>query len=296
MAPFRSGFVVLAGRPNAGKSTLLNALLKFKLSIVSPKPQTTRHKILGILNLPDCQVCLLDTPGLLTSPNDGLRKAILKAARGALRSDADAVVLVADPVPPDEEFPREIAALAGANVPVVVAINRVDTSPPQLEAAEAAWQEVLKPRAILRISALRGDGVAALLETIKELLPEGEPYYDREELSDRHERFFVAEIIREVIFQLYSEEVPHSCAVVIDSFTEKTGRPDQISASVFVERDSQKGILIGSDGRMIRDLRARSAAATQKFLGRPAEIEIQVKVRKGWRKDPQALKDFGYLF
>ncbi|MBI4677761.1 MAG: GTPase Era [Elusimicrobia bacterium] len=292
---FKSGFVVLAGRPNAGKSTLLNALLKSKLSIVSSKPQTTRHKILGILNGPDFQICFLDTPGLLSEAKDGLRQALVKTARGAIRSDTDAVVLLVEPVLPDPRFTQEFDSLRGRGLPLVVAVNKVDVSPAGLDAVEAAWREALKPQAVVLISALRGAGVEKLLDTLKGLLPEGEPYYDREHLSDRYERFFVSEIIREKIFELYEEEVPHAAAVQIELFREAKGRPDEVMASVFVERDSQKGILIGKDGRMIRKLHERSTAAAEEFLGRPVRLDIRVKVRKDWRKDPRSLKEFGYL-
>ncbi|MFA6319116.1 MAG: GTPase Era [Elusimicrobiota bacterium] len=297
---FRSGFVVLAGRPNAGKSTLLNALLGSKLSIVSPKPQTTRHKILGIVNGPDFQICLLDTPGLLVGAQDGLRQTLLKTARGAIRSDADAVVLIVEPQAPDAEFIAELSALRSPDIPLVVAINKTDLGTKGLDAVEAAWagasagSAALSPKAVVRISALTGAGVPALLETIKGLLPEGEPYYDRGQLSDRYERFFVSEIIREKIFELFEEEVPHAAAVQIESFSESKGRPDEIMATVFVERDTQKGILIGKAGRMIRELRERSTAAIEPFLGRRVRLELTIKVRKDWRKDPRSIKEFGY--
>ncbi|MBI5881997.1 MAG: GTPase Era [Elusimicrobia bacterium] len=292
---FRSGFVVLAGRPNAGKSTLLNALLGSKLSIVSAKPQTTRHKILGILNGPDFQICFLDTPGLLVGPKDDLRQTLLRIARGALRSDADAVVLLAEPQAPDPEFVSELSALKSPDIPLIVAVNKADQKPLGLDEVEAAWTAALSPKAVVRISALKGTGVPALLETIKGLLPEGEPYYERGQLSDRYERFFVSEIIREKIFELFEEEVPHACAVQIEQFREAKGRPDEIMATVFVERDSQKGILIGKAGRMIRELRERSANSAEAFLGRKVRLEITIKVRKDWRKDPRSLKEFGYL-
>ncbi|MBI5623929.1 MAG: GTPase Era [Elusimicrobia bacterium] len=292
---FKSGFAVLAGRPNAGKSTLLNALLGSKLSIVSAKPQTTRHKILGILNGPDFQICLLDTPGLLVGPQDDLRKTLLKTARNALRSDADAVVLLVDPAAPDPDFVSELSALKNPEIPLIVAVNKSDLKASGLADVEAAWAKALSPKAVLSVSALKGNGIPALLEAVKALMPEGEPFYDRDNLSDRYERFFVSEIIREKIFELFEEEVPHACAVQIELFREAKGRPDEIMASVFVERDSQKGILIGKAGRMIRELSERSTRAVEAFLGRRVRLELQIKVRKDWRRDPRSLKEFGYF-
>ncbi len=292
-APFRAGFVTLAGRPNVGKSTLLNAFLKSKLSIVSPKPQTTRHKILGILNGPDYQLCFLDTPGLLTQPQDPLQKSLLQAARSALRSDADVIVLLVDQ-PPQAEGLREIAALLNPNVPVVLVVNKIDLNPPKLDETEAAWREGLKPCAVHRVSAKAGAGVDGLLRDIIGRLPAAEAFYPRNQLSDRWERFYAAEIIREQIFELFQEEIPHACAVVIEVFRETKGEPDEVFATVFAERESQKGILIGKQGQMIRALTQRSEQSLETFLGRPVRLELRIKVRQNWRKDPRALKEFGY--
>ena len=294
--PFKSGFVALLGRPNAGKSTLLNALLKTKLSIVSPKPQTTRHKILGILDGEGYQVCFMDTPGLIAKPKDRLQDAITRTARHAAQGDADLIVVLAEPGAPEPEHLAELRALAGAGCPVILALNKCDlpAKPEQAAAAAQAYQEVLKPAAVVSLSALKGTGVAELLKEIVSRLPEGPAYYEKGQLSDRWERFFAAEIIREQVFELYSEELPHAVAVMIEQFREGSG-PDQVAATLYVERDGQKGLILGKRGDALRELVKRSTAALENFLSRRVELEVWVKVRKDWRKDPRSLKEFGYI-
>ncbi len=293
--PFKSGFVALLGRPNAGKSTLINALLGRKLSIISAKPQTTRHKVLGLLNGKGFQACLLDTPGWLDKAKDALQGALLLSARIAARDDADVLVLVAEPhLPPPAEL-ESLRRLLPPGKPLLLALNKIDlfTDPALLESVKAAYAAALSPVGIHAISALMMQGVAELQAAIVGLLPPSPAYYGAESLSDRWERFFACELVREAAFGLYREEVPHACAVEIDEFKDAPGR-STIRAIVYVETPGQKGIVIGPGGRTVRELTERSRQAIAGFLGRKVELELKVKVRSGWRKDPSALKAFGY--
>lgn len=293
-AVHRAGFVALAGRPNAGKSTLLNALLKFKLSIVSPKPQTTRHRVMGILEGEDFQACLLDTPGLIDAPSDHLQKALRTETTRALRDDSDFIVYLVDATDADPNKIGETHLRDG--VPVILVLNKCDRpeAAKRLDAIEAAYAAATKAVKTFRISALKGEGVDALRAEIASRLPESEPFYEKGQLSDRWERFFASEIVREQVFDLYHDEIPHATAVVVDAFREIPGRPDEVFATLYVERDGQKGILIGKGGKDLNRLRERSQAMLEKFLGREATLEIWIKVRKDWRKDPRSLQEFGY--
>lgn len=293
--PFKAGFAAILGLPNAGKSTLINALLRSKLSIVSPKPQTTRENILGILNGPGYQLCLLDTPGLLAKAKNGLQKSLLRSVSAAVQKDADIMIWVAFPFPPSAQDRESIMRLQFSGVPLILALNKIDAaSPKEIAASEKAHIELLKPASVCRISAKDYKGISELLAEIVKRLPDSPAYYGEDQLSDRWERFFAAEIVRENIFALFEEEIPHACAVKIESFKEKKGKPDEIEASIFVEKESQKPILIGKNGRKIRELRERSESALAAFLGRSARLELRVSVRKNWRQDAGALKDFGY--
>ncbi|MHB2025665.1 MAG: GTPase Era [Elusimicrobiota bacterium] len=295
-SPFRSGFAAILGRPNAGKSTLMNAVLGTKLSIVSSKPQTTRDKILGILNGPYYQIAFLDTPGLISSPKDPLQRTLRQRAEIAAREDADAAVLLVDSTPPSAGILEDLERIRRPNIPLILALNKIDLNPPVeiQDVALAAYKNALHPLISMRISARTGEGIADLIKEIILLMPESPPLYGKDQLSDRWERFFAAEIIREQVFLLFGDEIPHAIAVVIDEFKEKPKQPDRIRALLFVERESQKGIVIGKKGAALRNLEARSRQAVEKFLGRPAELELWVKVRKNWRTDPRALREFGY--
>ncbi len=293
--PFKSGFVSILGRPNAGKSTLLNRLLGSKLCIVSPKPQTTRHKILGILNGPGHQICFLDTPGLLEKISDPLQQTLVRAARQAARQDADALILLVEPEIPDARTLEELAPLVKSGPPIILAVNKADRAKPAaVEAALTAWKAALTPAVALGISALKGTDVPRLLQEILNILPEGPAYYEAGRLSDRWERFFAAELVREQVFELFDDEIPHCVAVQIDSFSEKSGRDDQVEATLYAEREQQKAILIGKNGSAIRALQARAQSSLKDFLSRPVKLTLRVKVRKNWRRDPGALKEFGY--
>jgi GTP-binding protein Era len=295
MAEHKAGYAALIGRPNAGKSSIVNALLHFPLSIVSPVPQTTRHKVLGILNGDGFQLCLLDTPGWLDEAQDDLQRALIRVARRAVREDADIMLVVVEPGKPDPKDLEALKAAVSGPTPVVLAVNKADAAEgAAIDAAVRAWVDTLRPKACQVVSARTGKGIQALLDTLLSLLPESPPYFGPDQLSDRWERFFAAEIVRQTIFQCYQKELPHACAVEIEEFKELAGRPDRISATIYVERDGQKGILIGSGGRGMHKLRALSLKALETFLGRKAELELWVKVRKNWRRDPQAVKGFGY--
>lgn len=293
----RAGFVSILGLPNAGKSTLLNALLKRRLSGVSPKPQTTRHRILGILNTEDAQAVFVDTPGWLDKAGDLLQEALRAESKRAAREDADLAILVVDPFKPKAADLSGMARLVPKGRPLLLAVNKSDLArgSDQLAGVAAAWSAAVKPAAVFELSALKGGGgLDALRAAVLERLPESPPFYDKDQLSDRWERFFASEFIREQIFALYSAEVPHACAVVIEEYKESPRR-DLVWATVHVERESQKGILIGKNGEMLRKLTERAQAAIASFTGREAVLEVWVKVRKDWRKDPRALKEFGYV-
>ncbi|MDE2039423.1 MAG: GTPase Era [Elusimicrobia bacterium] len=294
-APFKAGFVVLLGRPNAGKSTLMNALLGTKLSIVSPHPQTTRHKILGILERPGAQICFLDTPGLLAQPGDPLQSALRRAAAASAREDPDILLLLVEPKAPDAGAMEELAALAKGQHAVILAVNKMDLpgAAAAADAVEKAYAEAVKPAAVARVSALKKLGLEALLADIEARLPQSPPFYEQGRLSDRWERFFAGELIREQLFSLYSDEIPHATAVAVEQFIEG-GPADVVRAILYVERDGQKGIILGKGGAALRKLSERSRAAISDFTGRPTELDLWVKVRKNWRRDPRSLREFGY--
>jgi GTP-binding protein Era len=293
-APHRAGFVALLGRPNAGKSTLLNALLGQKLSIVSPKPQTTRHKLLGIINGNDYQLCLLDTPGWLDEAQDGLQKTLIQMARSAARDDADVIVLVVEPTPPAAADLESLRSSLRGDKPLVLVVNKCDLrEAPAIEAAKTGWA-ALNPVKVHAVSAMKATGVAALRADLIALLPESPAFYDKTQASDRWERFFATEFIRETIFENLHEEVPHACAVEIERYKERPGKPDEINATIYVERAGQKPILLGKKGAMIRTLTEESRRKIEAFTGRKADLEIWIKIRANWRKDAGALRELGY--
>lgn len=292
----RAGFVSILGLPNAGKSTLLNAFLGRRLSGVSPKPQTTRHRILGILNAPDTQAVFVDTPGWLEKAGDPLQEALRVQSKRAAREDADIAILVVEPFKPSAADVTAMARLVPKNCPLFLAVNKADLlkGQDQLDAVVAAWASEVRATEVFTVSALKGMDVDVLRQAVLKALPESPPFYDKDQLSDRWERFFASEFIREQLFTLYSAEIPHACAVVIEEYKE-TPRRDLVWATVHVERESQKGILIGKNGEALKKLTERAQAAIEQFTGRKAVLEVWVKVRKDWRKDPRSLKEFGYL-
>jgi GTP-binding protein Era len=288
---FRSGYVVICGYPNAGKSTLLNALLDSHLAIVTPKPQTTRRRTLGILTRAGVQIIFIDTPGIL-EPRYALQGAMMRQVEQSL-GDADLLLYVVDVRRP-RLAPGVLAA--ARQKPLIVAVNKGDLlrhaeeGLPAIETLRAEAPEA----AFVAISALRGAGLAALLAEITARLPRGPAFYPADQITEHPERFFVAELIREAAFGRFQEEVPYSVEVELTDFREQPGRKDLIAATVWVESESQKGILIGKGGRAIRGLGQDARRAIEAFLERPVFLELRVKVQPHWRRDARALRRFGY--
>jgi GTP-binding protein Era len=291
---FKCGYVALIGVPNVGKSTLLNRLVGDKLAITSPKPQTTRQRLLGIVNLPQAQVLFLDTPGIL-DPKGALNTALVQAALTAL-SEADVVIWLVEPRPPAAADRILLPHLKQMARPLIVVINKIDTVPkPQLLPLITAYHELFPASPIIPVSALLGEGMAELTAEIVKLLPVSPPLYPPDQETDSSERFLVAELIRERVLHHAKEEVPHAVAVQVEEFDE-TRRPQlvKIRAVIFVERDSQKGIVIGKQGRMLKTIGAEARAEIEPLLGAKVFLELWVKVWKNWRKDPKALRMLGY--
>ncbi len=291
---FRCGYVALVGEPNAGKSTLMNHLVDSRLAIVSPKPQTTRRRTLGIVSGDGYQIVLLDTPGIL-QPHYPLQAAMMKTVNEVL-GDADvACVLIDAPQlkPGAIAFPVELRRFEG---PRIAALNKIDRMRPK-QLLIPLLQEIAQAdlfKEVVPISALTGDGVDQLLQVLVQALPEGPPFYPPDQLTEQPERFFVGELVREQIMVRYSEEVPYAVEVEVDEFTERAGAKDFIGVILYVEQDSQKGILIGRGGRAIKDLGAAARAAIEEFLGREVFLELRVKVSPKWRRDEAALRRLGY--
>ena len=293
----KAGFVSIIGKPNVGKSTLMNVLVGERLSIITPKAQTTRHRILGIVNEEDYQIVFSDTPGVI-KPKYSLQESMMSFVNGSL-ADADLLLFVNDiNEKHDEEDVME--KILSRNIPTIVLINKIDQASQDLvEEKIAYWQEKLNPIAIYAISALHKHNVDGLLERILETLPVHPPYYDKEEYTDRSERFFVSEMIREKIFTNYQKEIPYSTEVVVKSFKEeemKNGKGEmiRIAAEIIVERDSQKNILIGTAGSMLKKVGTEARLEIEKFLDKKVFLEMHVKVIPDWRSKKNYLKSFGY--
>ena len=307
---FRCGYVAIVGEPNVGKSTLMNALLGQKLSIVTKKPQTTRHKILGILSTASFQAVFLDTPGIII-PRYALQEAMMESARSAI-DDADVVLSMIDATRPgtgrDSTEDATLARLKEAGKPVYLVLNKVDlVDKNALLPMIGTYAEKLSFKEVFPISALKQDGTGPLMEALARELPEHPPLYPTDIVSEQNERFFVSEIIREKIFLRCQEEVPYSTTVDIVEFKER--EPEDapaggaahvrqpkwfISADIYVERDSQKGILIGKRGAMLKEIGALARRDVEKFLNHPVFLELRVKVREGWRDDATWLERLGY--
>jgi GTP-binding protein Era len=290
---FKCGYIALMGFPNVGKSTLLNRLVGEKLAITSPKPQTTRHRLLGIVNLPEAQLLFLDTPGVL-DPKGALNATLVAAALRAL-SEADVVVWLVEPRPPALDDQVLLPQLRRLHRPLIVVINKIDTvAKPRLLPLISVYHELFPAVPIIPLTALLGDGVAELMAEIVKLLPASPPLYPLDQETDSTERFLVAELIRERVLHHTSEEIPHAVAVQVEEFDEGR-RPYlvRIRAVIFVERDSQKGILIGKQGRMLKAIGAEARGEIEALLDAKVFLELWVKVWKNWRKDPKALRALG---
>ncbi len=294
---FRAGYVAIIGNPNVGKSTLMNVLVGQKLSIVTSKPQTTRHKILGICSAKNYQVIFLDTPGLL-KPKYLLQESMMKFAHSAV-VDADLVIFMVDANYPHPEsgIESDIAfqILAGIKKDVYLVVNKIDlVKKADLIPIIALYNEKYPFKETFPISALNRSGTDELLKCIVEGLPEHPPYYPGESVSEHSERFFVAEIIREKIFEKFRDEVPYSTTVDIVEFKEQEGRKDYIEAEIYVERDSQKGMLIGKQGKALKEIGELARKDIELFLDRPIFLELHVKVRAKWREKEAWLRRLGY--
>ncbi|MDQ6608749.1 MAG: GTPase Era [Bacteroidota bacterium] len=287
----KSGFVNIFGKPNAGKSTLLNALMKEKLAIVSSKVQTTRHRIKGILSTKDYQIIFSDTPGII-DPKYKLHEKMMKAVRSALE-DADLALLLVDCKEDWSEADKVFTSLK-LNVASLVVMNKVDKiSPAKLEEAITFFKEKSYARDVVFISALSGAGIEELLQKIISYLPEGEAFYADDEISDLPTKFFVSEIIREKIFGLMEEEIPYQTTVLVQEFKEKSTLI-KIRAEIIVQRESQKAIILGERGKMIKQIGTDSRKDIEKFLERKVFLELFVKVRPNWRENELYLKEYGY--
>lgn len=288
----RAGYVVLLGYPNAGKSSLLNRLLEQKLSIVTPLPQTTRERVVGIDTRDGVQMIFVDTPGLV-DPRYLLHHSMLHVALGAI-ADADVALLILDPLqplPPRDEEP--FATLASRPASVVVAINKLDIAGTAERGRAREWAVDAGFRHVVEVSALDGTGIDELRALLAALLPRSPYLYPPDEISSQPVRFFVAEMVRETVFELFKEEIPYSVAVRVDEFREER-TPIYIRATIFVERASQKGILIGAGGSSIRKVGQLARAKIEDFVGSPVYLDLWVKVLPRWRKDPGSLRHLGY--
>lgn len=288
----RSGFVNIIGNPNVGKSTLMNALVGEKLSIITSKAQTTRHRIMGIVNTDDAQIVFSDTPGVL-KPNYKLQESMLAFSESALQ-DADVLLYVTDVVENPEKNSDFLEKVAKMTIPVLLLINKIDqTDNKSLVALVEKWHGLLPSAEILPISAKNKFGIDMLMKRVKELLPDSPPYFDKDQLTDKPARFFVSEIVREKILLYYSKEIPYSVEVRVESFKE-TDSLIRIGAVIYVERESQKGIIIGHQGVALKKVSTESRKALEKFFGKNVWLEIFVKVDKDWRNSKRELDNFGY--
>lgn len=288
----KAGFVNIVGNPNVGKSTLMNSLVGEKLSIITQKMQTTRHRIKGIVNGEDFQIVYSDTPGIL-KPGYKLQESMMKFVDTAL-IDADVILFVTDVVEKQGKNPEYIDRIRKSNVPVIVVINKIDVSDQaSVTKLYEYWSEVFQGGSIYPVSAKEKFNLDAVFNRIMELLPENPPFFGKDELTDRNERFFLQEIIREKIILNYQKEVPYSVEVVVESFKEQENIIE-VRALIYVARDSQKGIIIGKGGAMLKKVGTQARIDAEEFFGKKIFLELFVKVAKDWREKDNQLKNFGY--
>ena len=290
---FKSGFVALVGRPNVGKSTLMNRLVGEKIAITSNKPQTTRNRISGIYTEDNMQVVFVDTPGIF-KPHSQLDNYMDKASLSTL-NDVDLVLFMVEPESPGKGDKFIIEQLKKVKAPVFLVINKVDeVHPDKLLPVIDEYRNLGNFKEFLPVSATEGIGISDLLETLYNNLPEGPQYYGSDQITDRPEYFVVAELIREQILQLTSQEVPHATAVAVDRMNQRINGKLQIEATIYVERDGQKGIIIGKGGKALKQIGIRSRKAIEDLLGEKVNLRLWVKVQKNWRADPNFLRSIGY--
>ena len=291
----KAGFVNIVGNPNVGKSTLMNQLVGERISIATFKAQTTRHRIMGIVNTDDMQIVFSDTPGVL-KPNYKLQESMLAFSESALQ-DADVLLYVTDVVENPEKNMDFLGKVQKIDTPILLLINKIDELKENSQQALAEiverWHRLLPNAEILPISAKNKFGVDMLLKRIQELLPDSPAYFDKDQLTDKPARFFVSEIIREKILLYYDKEIPYSVEVAVESFKEDE-KHIHINALIYVERDSQKGIIIGHQGVALKKVSTEARKSLEKFFGKPIFLEIFVKVDKDWRSSERELDHFGY--
>jgi len=289
----KSGFVNILGNPNVGKSTLMNMLIGEKLSVMTPKAQTTRHRIMGILSGDDYQIVYSDTPGIL-NPKYKLQSAMMRSVESAL-DDADLILYVTDVVETADKNEEFLRRILDAGVPKIIVINKVDlTNQEALEQLVEKWKEVAPDSIIIPVSATKKFNLDVLLNNVLSMLPEGEPYFPKDQLTDRYERFFISEIIRGKILGSYQKEIPYSVEVEVESYLEEANLV-RIAAVIYVARDSQKGIIIGHKGEMLKRVGTAARKEMEAFLGKKVFLEVFVKVAKDWRDSSGMLKKFGYI-
>src|SRR5574344_43231 len=288
----KAGFVNIVGNPNVGKSTLMNLLVGEKISIATFKAQTTRHRIMGIINDEDAQIVFSDTPGVL-KPNYKLQESMLAFSESAL-VDADVLIYMTDVVEKFDKNQEFLEKVINLNIPILLIINKIDlTNQDSLIELVNLWHEKLPKAEIMPISATEKFNIEAVLKRVKELLPDSPPYFEKDQLTDKPARFFVTEIIREKILLYYDKEIPYSVEVVVDSFKEDEKRI-VIHATIYVERDSQKGIIIGKQGLTLRKVGTEARRDLERFFGKIIFLETFVKVDKNWRNSDKELRNFGY--
>lgn len=291
---FKSGFTSIIGRPNVGKSTFLNRVIGQKIAIMSDKPQTTRNKVQGVLTTDDAQMIFIDTPGI-HKPKHKLGEFMLKVSKNALR-EVEVIMFMVNAeqkLGPGDEYVMEM--LKGTKTPVFLVVNKIDAiHPDEVLAKIEEYRTAFDFAEIIPISALQGNNVDRLLETIKKYLPEGPQYYPADQVTDHPERFIIAEMIREKVLHLTRDEVPHSIAVEIEKIRRDENEKVRVTASIIVERDSQKGIIIGKRGAMLKDIGIRARKDIENLLGSKVYLELWVKVQKDWRDRSSQLRDFGY--
>ena len=288
----RAGFVNIIGNPNVGKSTLMNALVGERLSIITSKAQTTRHRIMGIVNGEDFQIVYSDTPGIL-KPAYKLQESMMNFVQGAV-DDADVILYVTDTVEQSDRSESIVERINRSGIPAIVVINKIDlTTPDKLEALAAEWSAKMPQAVIIPVSAKEKVGMAGVLDAILERLPEGEAFYPKDTLTDKTLRFFASEIIREKILLNYDKEIPYCCEIEIDSYKEEP-TIDRIAANIYVARSSQKGIVIGHKGERLKRVGQQAREDMERFLGKKVFLQLFVKVQEDWRNNERQLRRFGY--
>ena len=288
----RAGFVNIIGNPNVGKSTLMNALVGERLSIITSKAQTTRHRIMGIVNGEDFQIVYSDTPGIL-KPAYKLQESMMNFVQGAV-DDADVILYVTDTVEQSDRSESIIERINHSGIPAIVVINKIDlTTPDKLEALASEWSAKMPQAVIIPVSAKEKVGMAGVLDAILERLPEGEAFYPKDTLTDKTLRFFASEIIREKILLNYDKEIPYCCEIEIDTYKEEP-TIDRISATIYVARQSQKGIVIGHKGERLKRVGQQAREDMERFLDKKVFLQLFVKVQEDWRNSERQLRRFGY--